>query len=435
LHHWALNADPSTIRQWLDSFARRVPCGQCRRHWLEEVKSFPPPTQSGADLFAWTVERHNNVNRRLGKALLVLEDARRQWTAQDLNGYFDAVWCINLDADTQRWSDFQRQLAECDWPFGAVTRLSAVRGDTVGVPVHFHQGGGAWGCLQSHRRVLEMSLMAGHQRILVLEDDADLRSGFGPAARKFLRDLGDEPWDCLMLGGQHMAPPTHYKAGVVRASLPGGIQRTHCLAFSRAFMRELYRHWSGPLDQHCDWALGPLAARFRTFAPERFIVGQRGGPSRITGSQKPAEWWNPPPADLPVVWLRAPRSVLEATRDIFHAGNRRDDQGACVGLAPIFNSPSKRTSQRRVAMLKKWIAMIQWEVESRGDGSVCTIWHPTADAEIIRAAAGNELVEIQVQTEEEARRAKFNIGGNHPSAGSMIADMEPLQAAIRLSAP
>ena len=33
--------------------------------------------------------------------------------------------------------------------------------------------------------------------------------------------------------------------------------------------------------------------------------------------------------------------------------------------------------------------MIQWEVESRADGSVCTIWHPQANPAIIR---GGEYV-------------------------------------------
>lgn len=220
---------------------------------------------------------------------------------RDLENFFDAVRCINLDAEVERWRTMQRQIAECQWPFRSVTRFSAIHGDTVGVPDHFHQGGGAWGCLSSHRRVLEMSLMAGHQRILVMEDDADIRRDFGRRVSQFLSDLGDEQWDCLMLGGQHMSSPKPLRPGVVRCA---NTQRTHCMAFSRNFMRELYRYWSGPLDQHCDWALGPFAGKWRTFAPEKFIVGQRGGKSWITGREKAPEWWNAPPADAPVVWLR-----------------------------------------------------------------------------------------------------------------------------------
>jgi len=411
LHRWALAADPATARHWLDRLAARVPCGDCRRHWLADVAASPPPTGNCDELFAWTVERHNQVNRRLGKPEMPLTEATQRWCAHapkfgeriiaraDLTDYFDAVWCINLDADSDRWETFSRQLAASNWPFCPVTRFPAIHGDTVGVPDHYHQGGGAWGCLQSHRRVLELSLMAHHRRILVMEDDVDLRPGFGAGVAGFLAAVGDEPWDCLMLGGQHMATPRPHSAGVVRAT---NIQRTHCMAFSRSFMRELYRYWSGPLDQHCDWSLGPFAARYKTFAPERFIAGQRGGKSWITGSSKPPEWWNPPKENAPVVWLRCPRDVLEANRDKFHAGNRRNHGGVCIGLADVFNPAKNPTEQQQIAALKNWISMIQWEVESRDDGSVCTIWHPEATAEVVKSAAGEHLIGIDAQITQEA---------------------------------
>jgi hypothetical protein len=236
--------------------------------------------------------------------------------------------------------------------------------------------------------------MAGHQRILVMEDDVDLRTNFGEAATKFIDALGDEDWDCLMFGGQHMSTPRPHKNGIVRAA---NIQRTHCMAFTRKFMRELYRHWSGPIDQHCDWSLGPFAAKFKTFAPERFIAGQRGGRSWITGSSKPPEWWNPPKENAPVVWLKSPREFLEANRHKYHAGYRRNADGICVGLADVFDAIKNPTAQQQIAALKNWISMIQWEVESRGDGSVCTIWHPGAKEVVVKAAAATLLREVETK--------------------------------------
>jgi hypothetical protein len=372
------------------------------------VREIPPLFSTCDQAFAWSVTLHNRINAQLSKPNVSLAEARQRWTAQVAN-YFDAVWCINLDRDQDRWQTFQQTLAACGWPFGPVTRISAIHGDTVGIPDHFHQGGGAWGCLQSHRHVLEQSLMAGHERILIMEDDVDLRPDFGERARAFLSNLGEEPWDCLMFGGQHMAPPKPFKPGVVRAA---NIQRTHCFALSRTFMRELYRHWSSPLDQHCDWALGPFAARWKTYAPERFVAGQRGGHSWITGADKPPEWWNPPPPDAPVVFLRCPREVLESCRDLYHAGNRRNAEGICVGLADVFNPGKNATRDRKIAALKDWISMIQWEVASRGDGSVCTIWHPQAESEIVKAATGNVLIEIDATTQQQARERHIGAQGN-----------------------
>jgi hypothetical protein len=417
LHSAAINAPaPREFKAVLDRVRTSLPCGECAAHARNWLKHNPPPDDP-AGLFAWTVQWHNDVNRRLGKPELSVEEATRRWTVtespraiDDLSKYFDTVWCIHLGSDSDRWRDFHRQLTACGWPFRSVARFPAIHGDTVGVPDHYHQGGGAWGCLQSHRRVLELSLMAGHQRILVMEDDVDLRPGFGPAATEFLAGLDNTPWDCLMLGGQHMATPAPFRPGIVRAA---NIQRTHCMAFSRSFMRELYRYWSGPLDQHCDWSLGPFAAKFRTFAPERFLAGQRGGRSHITGSQKPPEWWNPPRPNAPVVWLRCPRETIESTRDLFHAGNRRNEHGICIGLADVFDPAKNPTERQQIAALKSWISMIQWEVESlRGafvgptDGPVCTIWHPEAKSEVVKSAAGNVLLEIEATTEHEARQPR-----------------------------
>lgn len=62
--------------EWLEGFARRVPCGACKTHWREILDAAPPDP---ADPFAWSVRAHNAVNRRLGKAELSVDEARGQW--------------------------------------------------------------------------------------------------------------------------------------------------------------------------------------------------------------------------------------------------------------------------------------------------------------------------------------------------------------------
>jgi hypothetical protein len=396
--------------RWLRNFHHRVNLMKgcnCWRGWLGILAKHIPPLVKPEGMERWGWEVHNAVNARLSKPPFSWEQFCRRYhrAGRNWEGYFGAVYCVTLAGDEERRKQFTEQAANCGWPFGTIEYFAAIHGDTVGVPDYFHQGGGAWGCLQSHRRILELSLMAGHERVLIMEDDVDLTPEFGAKAIRFLTDLGDEPWDCLMLGGQHMAAPSPFKPGVWRC---GNTQRTHCLAFSRGFMRELYRHWSAPWDQHCDRSLGPFAGYYRTYCPPRFIAGQRGGRSWITGGSKPPEWWNPPPPDAPVVWLRCPRPVLEKCRDLFHAGNRRNAQGICVGLADVFDPLKNPPADGQIAALKGWISMIQWEVESRGDGSVCTIWHPAATAQIVATAAGKMLVEIEAATEQEAREAPLS---------------------------
>lgn len=63
---------------WLSSsFARRVPCGECRKHWSEILAAMPPDLSSADRYFAWTVAAHNEVNRLLGKPEMSVEDAMR----------------------------------------------------------------------------------------------------------------------------------------------------------------------------------------------------------------------------------------------------------------------------------------------------------------------------------------------------------------------
>lgn len=47
---------------------------QCGQHWREILAA--APALPAADQFAWSVARHNDVNARLGKPLLTLEEAR-----------------------------------------------------------------------------------------------------------------------------------------------------------------------------------------------------------------------------------------------------------------------------------------------------------------------------------------------------------------------
>ena len=63
---------------WLKSFAVRLPCGECRRHWLSLSDSII--WHLGQDVFfQCTVMAHNAVNLRLGKPEISLEEARARW--------------------------------------------------------------------------------------------------------------------------------------------------------------------------------------------------------------------------------------------------------------------------------------------------------------------------------------------------------------------
>lgn len=73
LEAWAASADLSTVPTYLDAFALRVPCGPCREHWRGIVAARPPDVSSNAALVLWVRDRHNDVNRLLGKPIWALD--------------------------------------------------------------------------------------------------------------------------------------------------------------------------------------------------------------------------------------------------------------------------------------------------------------------------------------------------------------------------
>ncbi len=76
LHERADKAgDLGKEKAWLERFRRSLPCADCREHFTTLLAEQPPKLESCDTYFAWTVEAHNAVNRRLGKAEVSLEVA------------------------------------------------------------------------------------------------------------------------------------------------------------------------------------------------------------------------------------------------------------------------------------------------------------------------------------------------------------------------
>lgn len=77
LHTRALVIVPGqNDRAWVDKFGALIPCGSCRTHWQQQMIQNPPRWH---DYFTWSVETHNAVSTRLGKAPMAVEAARKRW--------------------------------------------------------------------------------------------------------------------------------------------------------------------------------------------------------------------------------------------------------------------------------------------------------------------------------------------------------------------
>jgi hypothetical protein len=288
-----------------------------------------------------------------------------------MKDFFDRVVVISLRRRADRMRRFLARVAACDWPFAEPQIFNAVDGNAVPCPRQWKSGGGAYGCQQSHLRVLHNALMDGVQRLLVMEDDAEFRGTFGADAAEFVKNVPAD-WECLMIGGQHMAPGIPVSDGVVRCK---NTQRTHCYAVTREGMATLAKLWAGSVN-HIDWDMGPfLGRREKTYAPSAFLVGQASSQSDISGRRNPTQFWTPPRKSLPLLWLQAPRDVAEQMREYgCHYGADLDKHGNDTGLNIAFPSPG-----RYAGGIKKFIGHVTWECESFVEKpGIATIWHPNA---------------------------------------------------------
>jgi len=239
--------------------------------------------------------------------------------------------CINLDRRPDRWEAFERAC-----PMPGVERFPAIDGRRVRPPTWWKQGGGAWGCMLSHIRILEQALMDGMDQrgevLLVLEDDALFPDDFDERTARFLESLPTD-WDQLYLGGQHRGlrakPPQRINAEVVR---PHMVNRTQAYAARGRFIRTLYQHLCDWPDHtrhprhHVDHRMELLhkSGEFNIYAPTQWIIGQAGGRSDICGRITQDRYWNAwnrtgRPSRKPPVWvIGLHRSGSSVTAGILH---------------------------------------------------------------------------------------------------------------------
>ncbi|MFN3149311.1 glycosyltransferase family 25 protein [Bremerella sp.] len=178
-----------------------------------------------------------------------------------LETLFSRVVCINLNSRTDRWDRIRKDLADVDWPFAQVERFRAVDGRTCPPPTwarnRYRECPGAWGCYQSHLRILEDTLLDDHDSVLILEDDALINAQALTRIIEFLEQVPDD-WDHIYFGGEHMKSPVPVNDHVVRGTQ---IHRTHAHALRGDYLRQAYDYLIAypTIDQYQQRNASPLA--------------------------------------------------------------------------------------------------------------------------------------------------------------------------------
>lgn len=165
--------------------------------------------------------------------------------------------------------------------------FDAVDGRLVGAPIGFKKGAGAYGCLQSHLRVLEAAMADGIQVLAVYEDDVVLVPNFRARMEQVIRSAPSD-WDAILLGGQHLKQPSPATDGFVRAV---SCHRTHAYIARGAYIKTLYQIWAAS-NGHCDATWARHQPQAMVYAPVEWLAGQAATKSDINGRTFKADrWW------------------------------------------------------------------------------------------------------------------------------------------------
>lgn len=329
-----------------------------------------------------------------------------------LKGPFDRIVCISLRRREDRRERLLKHLKEIGWPWAMPTFFYAVDGRRVPLPEWWTAGPGAWGCMQSHRQVLEQALTDGVKRLLVLEDDVFFVEDFAARAAEFMAEVPDD-WEQIMFGGQfHDRGGTHRYERVSECVYGvAGAERTHAYAVQGPFIADLYAKWTRS-SGHCDHVMGPFQHGRRVFAPRQWIAGQAEGKSDI-GNESSVRRWVSPDSGMPVTWITGP-DPLRAQG--YHSGGWRNEKGVCRGLAEI----AKMEFTKAVTALKRWVGMIRWEAASPSPELKPAIWCPEMSGEVIRAALGESLVVLGPESAQAPCEKPECQGTQKPNVGRVI---------------
>ena len=121
--------------------------------------------------------------------------------------------CINLDRRPDRWKKMQLKFARHG--ISSVRRFAALDGDKLNIPANWEHTSGAYGCLQSHLRVVREARRLGLPGVLIFEDDVVFDNRFREKFGAYVRQLPPD-WDMLYFGALHKDEPIKLSDNLAR---------------------------------------------------------------------------------------------------------------------------------------------------------------------------------------------------------------------------
>ena len=137
-------------------------------------------------------------------------------------GFFDGVFCLNLDTDTDRWAAATRRHDQLDAAW-QVERFPA-----VATPDNHHRGNA-----MSFRRMVAEAKRRDFEHVLILEDDAVFIDDALAVLRSATLELPEIEWDLCYLGACVWSQVFPFVPGSAVLQACGPVTCTHAVAIHR----------------------------------------------------------------------------------------------------------------------------------------------------------------------------------------------------------
>lgn len=152
---------------------------------------------------------------------------RHKDQADDPFGFFEAIYCLNLDQRPERWDEAFRRFSALNIA-ARVERFSA-----ISTPGNHHAG-----CARSWRLMVAEARGRGLLNFLGIEDDAIFLDETLAVLNSAILELDGLYWDLLYLGGATWEPPDEIPGHRALQS-PRGLTCTHALAVNHTAYERL----------------------------------------------------------------------------------------------------------------------------------------------------------------------------------------------------
>jgi|GEM_PF-1415296 len=193
---------------------------------------------------------------------------------EEINNYFDAVYCINLKESTDRYHKFLKEYENLNHP--NLLRYEAVKGEELNIE-GWPGNLGSLGCRQSHINALKDGQSKNYRRFIVFEDDVIIPKSFKKKLTALLAEVGDD-WDMLYFYVEnHFIRPHKITNGLYRLNNTLGMVG---IAYNARCISTVINKLEKDL-RWVDSAIADTHTSLYVYAPEKSIVNHFKGYSTI----------------------------------------------------------------------------------------------------------------------------------------------------------